>query len=318
MAKTLMEYAEWLQDREMIWPKPPEVEPVKATPSSNVIPGICAVIWDIYGVLLRIADGQLMLDHPQKIRMQIALEKTIKEFNMWNSMSRKPGAPWEYMYQQYTTILEERGMAGTKRRGDLPAVNSTEIWSKLIRRLLQNDYEYDESFFGDPDELSEKVAFFFHSNLQGVEAYDDACSTITAIADSKLTQAALSDAQPFTLVQTLRALSRQATLPPLGRIFDPAVTVMSFQEGVRKPSSSLYELASQRLSDEGIEPAEVLYLSCRHGDDLAHAKRHGFRTVLVAIDKNSLQVDPADLRDAEIKPDRLITQLSQVLEIVGL
>ena len=28
--------------------------------------------------------------------MQIALQKTIEEFKMWHSMSRKPGQPWDH------------------------------------------------------------------------------------------------------------------------------------------------------------------------------------------------------------------------------
>ena len=45
-----------------------------------------------------------------ELRMQVALEKTIQEFNMWHSMGRKPGAPWEYMLQQYTQVLSEQEM----------------------------------------------------------------------------------------------------------------------------------------------------------------------------------------------------------------
>lgn len=318
MAKSLLEYAEWLAERELIWPQPPPIEPVKATAYTKPLDGICAVVWDLYGTLVRIADGELLLDHPQQIRMQIALEKTIKEFNMWNSMSRKPGAPWEYMYQQYTRLLKDREMAGTGRKGDLPDISATAIWRKLIDRLAQNEYTYDEAFYGDLDELAEKVALFFQSNLQGYEAAPAALETTTQIADSSRMQAALADAQSFTLVQTLRAFSAQGTLPALGKLFEPSVSVLSYQEEIRKPSPSLYERSVERFAEHGIEPAEVLYIGSRLREDLVHAKQLGFRTALYAGDKLSLRVHPPDLKDAERKPDRLVTELTQIPEILNL
>ena len=95
MAKTLSEYAEWLDERKLVWPAAPKRVPITAKPSIGPLAGIRAVAFSVYGTLLRITDGQLLLQHPQAVRMEIALDKTIKEFNMWNSMTRKPGKPWE-------------------------------------------------------------------------------------------------------------------------------------------------------------------------------------------------------------------------------
>jgi hypothetical protein len=87
MAKTLAEYAEWLETRDLIWPTPPKLIPVQAQASISPIKGIRAVTWNVYGTLLRIADGQLLHIPSQPLRLQVALEKTIEEFNMWNSIS---------------------------------------------------------------------------------------------------------------------------------------------------------------------------------------------------------------------------------------
>ena len=98
MPQSLSEFAEWLDGQDHSWPVPPPVQPVKATPFTKPLDGIAAVTWSVYGTLLRISDGCLHLDHPVQLRMQVAMEKTIKTFNMWQSMSRKAGAPWEYLY----------------------------------------------------------------------------------------------------------------------------------------------------------------------------------------------------------------------------
>ena len=159
MAKSLQEYADWLDGRDdLIWPQPPKPEPGKAKPYVKPLRGIKAVIWNVYGTLLHLSDGQLTYLHAKQLFMQVALEKTIKEFNMWHSMSRKPGAPWEYMLKQYKTLIEDAELQGTAQKGDKPQISSVAIWKKLISRLQKNEYEYDEEFYGDDDELSEKVA----------------------------------------------------------------------------------------------------------------------------------------------------------------
>src|SRR5207244_1210287 len=152
--------------------------------SIKPLPGIRAVTWNVYGTLLRITDGELLLMSDQQIRMQVALEKTMHEFNMWQSMSRKPGAPWEYMLAQYTDVLQELQLTGAAKKGDVTQVDSRWLWRKLISRLEQKEYQYDEEIFGDADEYAEKVAYFFHAVFQGVAAMDNAAKVVAAVADA--------------------------------------------------------------------------------------------------------------------------------------
>tara|TARA_B100000029_G_scaffold509547_1_gene599009 strand:+ start:307 stop:1266 length:960 start_codon:yes stop_codon:yes gene_type:complete len=318
MPQTLTEFADWLDGQDYTWPQPPPVEPVKATPYSKRLDGIAAVTWSVYGTLLRISDGCLHLDHPQTLRMQVAMEKTIKAFNMWQSMSRKPGAPWEYLYDQYKECLELKQMAATDRTGDLLQVNAADVWLTLIGRLQQNEYEIDEGFYGDIDQFAEKVAFFFHQGLQGVDGTDHAATVLTRIADSPLTQTLLADGQPFTMVQMLRALGRQASLPPLGDLLDADSMTLSCQVGLRKPSPSLYRSCLDRLRDQGIEPGEVLHVGSRLADDLAVARKLGMKTALFAGDRASLQASKEDVRNPDMKPDRLLTELPQILTVLGI
>src|ERR1700722_12295365 len=163
MAKTLSEYADWLDERKLIWPAAPKRVPITAKPSIGQLAGIRAVAFSVYGTLVRITDGQLLLQHPQAVRMEIALDKTIKEFNMWNSMTRKPGKPAEGMIVRYARALDEQRMAVTAAPGEVPEVDAAVLWMKLIRQLQQKDYTYEISKYGELEEFAEKVAYFFHS-----------------------------------------------------------------------------------------------------------------------------------------------------------
>ncbi|QDT54928.1 hypothetical protein Pan44_29680 [Caulifigura coniformis] len=319
MGKSLPEYLTWLEARpNLIWPKPPVPVPIDADPYVKSLPDIRAVSWCVYGTLLQIHDGRLHHQHPQVLRMQVALQKTIEEFHMWNSMSRKPGQPWEYMLQQYTKLIDEARLVSTKRKGDTPEIDSVKIWRKLIDRLLQNEYEFDQTFYGDVDDLALKVACFFHSMLQGVTATDGAAASLERIAQAGLKQGLIVDGQAFTTVQLEHEFQKINPQAFLAGLIKPELVALSCRFAIRKPSPTLFAIAAEQYRGLGIEPSQVLYISHRLHDDLAVARKHGFRTALFAGDEKVCQVTGEDLRNPEIKPDRLLTELGQVAPMIGI
>lgn len=318
MAKSLLEYSVWLDEQKLLWPKPPEVKPAKATPYIKPLPGIKAVTWSIYGTLLHISDGKLLHLHPQEVRMQIALEKTIEQFNMWASMTRKPGAPWEYMLSQYREMFSTLSMQGTKKRGEIIEINSADLWRKLIDRLVRNGYKYDVGNLGEINALSAKVAYFFHASLQGIEAMPHALEALQFVSDSYRRQGLLGNAQCFTFVQLIRGLNDQGRVPPLEQLFASNLFSFSFQVGVRAPSESLYKSTLKQFAEHGIRPNQILHIGCRMSDDLVTAKKLGFRTALFAGSELSLQAKKEDLQDPDHKPDRLITDLRQVADLLSM
>jgi FMN phosphatase YigB (HAD superfamily) len=320
MSLSLAEYADSLDERNLIWPavSPPIV--VSAVPSIKPLPEVRAVLWDVYGTLLRITDGKFTYHPSEAVRLQIALDKTIHEFNMWNHMYRKPGPPWQSMIGLYQSITERLSMVGTDRKGDFTDVNLVDVWRQIIERLFEKEFQFDEGLYGDLDDFSEKVAYFFHSCLQGVEARKNAVNAMTDLSGRGFVQGLLSDGQSFTLVQLLRALSRQATLPPLYELFRPETLVLSTHLGIRKPSKSLFAHAVRQLKSLGISASEILHISCRLSTDLVPAKAAGMKTALLVAEKSGLEVASDVLKDPATRPDRLLTDLSQlssILEFAG-
>ncbi len=318
MPQTLDEYAQWLAERNLRWPAAPKVVAVGAMPFIKPLPGIRAVLWDVYGTLLRITDGELLFVHPQTIFMEVALDKTIQEFNMWQSMSRKPGAPWEYMLQLYTRAYDDLRLMGTGRKGDLPEVDAARLWRKVIDKLDKNNYEYNTSQLGDLDELSEKVAYFFQCALQGVEAAPNAAQTVELLRECGFRQGLLTNGQGFTPTQVLRGFQAQGTLARPSDLFDSDLKTLSALDGVRKPSRTIYTSAAQRLRGIGLTPEQTLLISSRLREDLVVAKSMGFRTALYAREKLGLSATAADLKDPETKPHRLLTDLAQVRDLLSL
>src|SRR3954468_8856200 len=207
MPLSLEQYATYLDTRaDLPWPAPPQATPVKARPHLVRL-GVRAVLWNVYGTLLAIPQGELLFEHPTAFIMSNALDKTIQEFKMWASMSRKPGQPSEYMQTVYTQILaEQRTTTGGERH---PEVQSERVWEAILKRLFQKDYKFDAGFFGSLNEYSRKVAYFFHASLQGTACFDGAAAAMRHVRDAGLAQGLLGDGQCFTPVQLQRGLAAQ-------------------------------------------------------------------------------------------------------------
>lgn len=317
MALTLEQYAAYLDTRhDLVWPAPPEEDRVKARPHLVPLPQVRAILWNVYGTLLRIAGGELWFEHPQEFVMDVALDKTIQEFKMWASMSRKPGQPAEYMKQLYSSVLlEQRAVPGGTEKH--PEVGSDRVWEALIKKLFQKDYKFDASFFGSLNEFSRKVAFFFHASLQGTACYKDAALALRLVADNGLKQGLLADAQCFTRVQLQRGLAAQDSDLVLDKILDKDLSVLSYEIRGRKPSERLFRHAVNALTQQGLAPNQVLHVGTSISRDLLPARRLGMRTALYARDRASLQASAEQLKEPSSRPDVLLTKLSQITDVIG-
>src|SRR5580700_8250167 len=187
MPWTLDQYATHLDTRDLPWPVAPEVDPPKARPHLKPLPGIRAVLWNIYGTLLRISEGELKFEVANDYIMEVALEKTIHEFKMWNSMSRKPGQPSAYMREIYLKVLSDIRLAPSSSE-KFPEILAERIWENIIKKLFQKEYKFDAGFYGSLNEYSRKVAYFFHASLQGTACYDGAAQTLKQLHEAGVQQ----------------------------------------------------------------------------------------------------------------------------------
>ena len=315
MPLTLEQYAESLSTRDLIWPSPPAPQPVKAKPFHAPMPEIRLVAWNIYGTLLSISTGNLVFEHPQKLIMEVALDKTVQEFKMWGSMSRKPGKPSEYMGQLYQRALDDQKMAASPGE-KFPEFLAEKIWDNITKKLFQKDYKFDANLYGPLNEYLRKIAYFFHASLQGTALYPNAEHAIEHIRTSGVKQGLLGDSQCFTLVQLQRALSARRG-PTVDEVFPTPLRALSHEVGGRKPSERLFKAFLAAARGQGFEPGQILHIGSRIIQDIASAKKLGMKTALFAGDKESLQATGEQLKDPASRPDLLLTDLNQLAEVVG-
>jgi len=316
MALSLDQYASFLDTRDLVWPIAPDVDPPRAKPHVKPLPGIRAVLWNIYGTLLRISEGDLKFEVPNEYIMEVALEKTIHEFKMWNSMSRKPGQPSAYMREIYQKQLAELRLAPS--RGEkYPEILAERIWEEIIKKLFQKDYKFDATTYGSLNEFSRKVAYFFHASLQGTACYDGAAEALAAVAEAGLSQGLLADAQCFTTVQIQRGLRRQSESANFDSLIPAASRWLSYDKRARKPSDALMQSALRSLDAAGISADEILHVGSSLTRDIAPARKLGMKTALFAGDRGSLAATAEQLKDPLLRPDVMLTELPQIAHVIG-
>src|SRR5262245_6206870 len=167
------------------------------------------------------------------------------------------------------------------------------------------------------NELSRKVAYFFHASLQGTAPYEGAARAMRHVQERGLSQGLLADGQCFTPAQLGRGLLLQDGEARLDELLTDGLSVLSSELRGKKPSERLFRKAVELLQEKDLSPSEVLHVGSRIQQDLVPAKRVGMQTALFAGDKASLQATPEQLKDAGSRPDVLLTELEQLVEVVG-
>jgi hypothetical protein len=316
MPLSLEQYAaEYLPGRGLPWPAAPTADPPKAKPHLEPL-RVKAVMWTAYGTLLDVPGGELQFEHPTEFVMDAALDKVIKEFKMWQSMSRKPGAPAEYMRELYTkalTNLRLSGHGGEK----YPEVASERIWDDIVKKLQQKEYTFDVGTYGAQNEFVKKIAYFFHASIQGCGAYPGAAAAVRTVSDGGRLNGLLADGQSFTPAQLHKAFRDQDPAFDVNAVFPIPLRTLSAEKKAKKPSDTLFKAAVDALKAKGIAPHEALHVGSNLDRDISPAKKHGFRTALFAGDKTSLVATKDRVRDPATRPDVMLTELTQVADVIS-
>ena len=276
--------------------------------------GVRCAIFTPYGSLVQLAGGSPELALDDASQMGIALRKTIDEFKMWASMSRKPGQPEEYMREVYMRALGELRMAPSAEKN--PEVQADQVWLAIVKKLFAKDYKFDTGTYGSLNEYVKKVAFFYQMSLQGAAAYPNAGSVLLEMRNAGWSLGLWGDGQCFTAAHVAHLIRQKDLDGPPTVWFPESLEALSYEVKARKPSESLTRLMARKLEAAGIEPFEAVHIGCDAARDIGPAKKLGMKTVLYAGDRAALAATPDQLKDPATRPDALVTDLSQLVNLI--
>jgi len=266
-----------------------EPRPTSAVPRLEPLPGIRAVLFDIYGTLLISASGDIGPAGEQDTAGAFAAALEAVGFE---EPVPTPAAAGPARFERAIRDAHARRRAAGL---EFPEVDILDIW----REVLPSRH--------DPSRL----AVEYECRVNPVWPMPGLTRLLADLHRRPLVLGLVSNAQFYTplILETLLG----APLADLG--FDAACCVWSYRLLEAKPSTRLYETALAGLARvHGIAPGEVLFVGNDLRNDIRPASTTGCRTALFAGDTRSLRLREDDPSCAGLVPDRVVTTLRQLTD----
>lgn len=298
-----------LKARIRILSAPLQPHPTSWEPIIDTLPGIRALLFDIYGTLVISASGDIGLAGEQD--EADAFGSALNAAGIEAPSGTGRGALKDAIRRRHI----ERKAAGCA----FPEVDILTIWREVLggeanpvsASPLPEGKENKMRTWRD--DLLERLAVEYESRVNPVWPMPNLKPVLAELARRGLVLGIVSNAQFYTPLMLEAFL--EEPLPDIG--FDPACCSFSYRLLEAKPSTRIYDQALSGLAAvHGIAAGNVLYVGNDMRNDIWPAARMGCRTALFAGDQRSLRLRRDDPDCAAVTPDRVITDLRQITDSI--
>ena len=279
-------------------------EPLEPIPTDTVaklpkLPDIKAVLFDVYGTLIISGVGDISLTESENRDTVIA--RALASQGIGIPFSERAG-------------LSERFRSVIAQHQEKERLNGTD-WPEVDIRSVWRDFVEDGDQLCPSGKQLNAVATFYETLVNPVWPMPHLIEVMDTLRKSSLELGIVSNAQFFTPLMFEAFLEKN--VHAVG--FQKDLCFWSFAHLKAKPGTALYEKAVWTLGETyKIQAHEVLYVGNDMRNDIMPAQRVGMRTALFAQDKRSLRWRKGDTSVDGIEPDAVVTDLRQVLDIVGI
>lgn len=281
--------------------RPLEPVPTGVEPVLRPLPGIRAVLFDIYGTLFISGVGEI--GTAGESQCSRAMQEALAACGLAVDPPAQPDA------SRLREAIQQSHEASRQRGIEHPEVEIRLIWRTILDRLMR-DGLISRVEVGET--LLERLAVEYEVRSNPVWPMPGCRQTLEALAAGGLRLGLISNAQFFT--PELFPALLEADLDEL-RI-PPELQILSYRHGEAKPGRLLFDLARRELARHGVQPDDTLYVGNDMLNDIFAASQCGFRTALFAGDERSLRLRRGDRQVEGVQPDLIITQLSQIIKCV--
>jgi len=278
--------------------------PTGEVPVAKRLPGIRAVLFDVYGTLLVSGSGEVgtALAETPAFALRDALGEALVEGDL--HQAALTGA--EILSAEISAEHDRLRLVQV----DHPEVDIREIWSAVLAKL------HGLGLVSGPVSVEgiERLAVEYELRVNPVWPMPGGDACLAALRQRGMLLGIVSNAQFYTPL-TLEALWGRS---PIESGFAPDLCVWSFQLRRAKPSRVLFDAALGVLrSAYGLTPGECLYVGNDMLNDVAAAQPSGCRTALFAGDRRSLRRRADDPRCRGVEPDAVVTTLAEIPAIAA-
>ncbi len=280
---------------------PLEPIPTGVSPRVDPIPGIRAVVFDVYGTMVISGSGDV--GTAAATNTAEALDAALRAVDL-NPLTAQTTPRGIALLEQCIGADHQAGRAEGIAH---PEVDIRRIWAQVVEALRA------ESLLAPPGTCIsyERLAVEYECRVNPTWPMPGLGQVLHALGDRGLSLGIVSNSQFYTPLLFEALL--EASLDGLG--FDPQLCAWSYVARRAKPDAALYRPVARVLASRGIAPETVLYVGNDMRNDTRPAAQMGWRTVLFAGDRRSLRLreDMAEL--ADVQPDAVITHLNQLLTL---
>ena len=297
--------------------RPLEPLPTGEVPVLRSLPGIRAVLFDVYGTLFISGSGEVGTarppDHPsggaRRCPRAAGLGPTPQDplgealHAMGIATAAPAGLGVEYLFALIEVSHGQSHAAGI----DHPEVDIVELWTKTLGELArQGVIDEEAARAADPRRLA--VEYEARTNPCWPMPHLTEC--LDGLRQGGRILGLVSNAQFYTpeLFEALTGKSAQQWG------FLPELEYYSYRYGCAKPGLGLFERAVEALRDRQIAPGEVLYVGNDMLNDVFAASNLGLHTALFAGDARSLRRREDRPELAALSPDLVLTDLMQIVD----
>lgn len=280
-------YEAVIRNRSVLEPLPTEAEP-----KLENLPGIKAVIFDVYGTLVVSGSGDVGAadgsDRGDKIG-EALLASGIRLDGV------KPPSI-EDLHREIRRSNEAR----LSDRCPKPEVDIVESWRQTLIGC-----GIDVS-----TEQCNRLAAEYESRANPTWPMPGAETLLERLSQSELKRGIVSNAQGFTLSLVSNLVGQIGG----DLVFDPNLCVFSNRYRQAKPGPRLFGVLCDGLTRVGIRPEESIYVGNDRLNDVWAASQAGMRTAWFAGDRRSMRTRDEDPRLATLGHDIVLTELTQLLD----
>jgi putative hydrolase of the HAD superfamily len=265
------------------------------------LPGIRAVLFDVYGTLLISASGDIGSGEAEA--RSRALGGALEALGIPAGRQTVEKAAGTLLKAISSTHERLRRQGKTH-----PEVDIREIFLELLGELRKQGLLAKE-----PDlMLCESLAVEYECRINPTWPMPGAEQTLRGLKDRALLLGLVSNAQFFTPL----LFSAHFGQTPESMGFDPGLCAWSYMHLEAKPSVNLFLHSLRSLELRNIDAARVLYVGNDRINDIWPAALAGMKTALFAGDRRSFRPRWEDPRGREVREDVVLTHLNQLFAVL--
>ena len=264
--------------------------PTSLTPTGRLKGTVRCMLFDIYGTLFISESGDISLVEQDPTQLG-SIENLLGKYEIHKSVRA--------LLDELHRAIQSRHAELHNMGIDFPEVRIDQVWQQVLQINEQATVR--------------QFALEFELITNPVYPMPNLANLLSTCRLKKIPMGIISNAQFYT--SYLFNWFLDSDPEDLG--YSPELIFFSYKFEIAKPSAALFKMAAEKLKEKEIPPASTIYIGNDMLNDILPAKTAGFQTVLFAGDRRSLRLRSDDPRCRHLKPDLVVTDLAQLIQLVN-